>query len=676
MKLLSLAIHNIGLYAGLHHFDLTTQPANDPQRNIVLFRGHNGAGKSTLFTALGLAFHGQQSLGDRVSHQQYNDYLLNKLHRCIVDDDTRIMHDGQINVRFEYIQSGRPIRIRVERQWHRNGVVMEETLNVASEDEPLELDSADYQHWLNDLLAPGSAALCFFDAERLDALSSLNQNKNSLRDTLSRLLGLDLVGRLLTDLNTYTARNGDSTTILQLHTAHARHNNELIELDVAYLQNEQDAAEWAEKATTALAELRNAERQLAQEGGSYAARRPMLQERLVEVRRERETLEGQIREIAGQLLPFTLAPALCQRLSTHLKEEAQQYRRRLSADLWQQAIEEISIDLAAEQVWTNLKVADSDRMVIRDRFIGLLRAVGGIGVSDEARIVHQLAEIEHGRLQEWIVQARNTVPQQIKVMGDRLSELQSEQKRLEEDIQRAPADEAIAPHIAEISRLENLLNEADKKLNSIAEKRGSLAFRREEKSRILAQVAMQLEAAARVEQQVMLATRSKIILRTYQEELTRRRLAALQERLVANFNLICRKKALLPATSISPKDFAIELRTVDGKSLSLNDFSAGERQLYVLALLQAFRQVSGQQLPLLIDTPLARLDNIHRQSLLADYFPMVSDQVLLFATEAELDETLMRQIRPYLVREYSLSYDPERQQTQVRSDTYQQARSA
>jgi DNA sulfur modification protein DndD len=119
--------------------------------------------------------------------------------------------------------------------------------------------------------------------------------------------------------------------------------------------------------------------------------------------------------------------------------------------------------------------------------------------------------------------------------------------------------------------------------------------------------------------------------------LLRQRVAALEKALITSFNTFCRKEHLIEQVSISPELFTVELRGADGRALDLSAFSAGERQLFALALLWSLRQVSGRQLPLVIDTPLARLDDSHRTRLLHDFVPQISDQVVLLTTDAELD---------------------------------------
>ena len=123
------------------------------------------------------------------------------------------------------------------------------------------------------------------------------------------------------------------------------------------------------------------------------------------------------------------------------------------------------------------------------------------------------------------------------------------------------------------------------------------------------------------------------------------------------FNTLCRKEHLLEAIHIDPDDFRTFLSGVSDNELDLEDFSAGERQLYAMALLWALRQISGRQLPLVIDTPLARMDEVHRSRLLVRYFPSVSDQVILFSTDAGLDAEMLAQAKPHLARSYQLNYD-------------------
>ena len=250
-------------------------------------------------------------------------------------------------------------------------------------------------------------------------------------------------------------------------------------------------------------------------------------------------------------------------------------------------------------------------------------------------------------------------------MSRKLRELRAEQRVVEKDLQRAPDDEVLAPLRADIAESEAVLEEAGRRRAQLTEKLGALRLQLEDRERQLRRAAEELTAAQADERRMRLAERSKRALRAYEDALTRRELAALEEELVAAFNKVSRKEHLLTGVLIDPDDLHVELRGANGRALGLGDFSAGERQLYVMSLLWALRRVSGRQLPLAVDTPLARLDQIHRSRLLHDYVPAVSEQVVLFATDAELDAGLLAEAEPYLSRVYRLEYDTHQEATSV-----------
>jgi DNA sulfur modification protein DndD len=71
----------------------------------------------------------------------------------------------------------------------------------------------------------------------------------------------------------------------------------------------------------------------------------------------------------------------------------------------------------------------------------------------------------------------------------------------------------------------------------------------------------------------------------------------------------------------------------------------------------ALAKSSGKVLPTVIDTPLGRLDIPHREKLIANYFPKASNQVLIFATDAEISNEHYLSLKPYISKEYTINYD-------------------
>jgi DNA sulfur modification protein DndD len=664
MRLLTLTIHNLGVFRGRHDFDFT--PARDANRQpkpLTVIGGQNGVGKSTLFQAVPLALHGSLVLGDRVSRQTYNDFLLSRLHRYIGTGVPVISEEASVALSFQYVQSGRPLRIHVERRWQRSGQSVSETLNVLRDGQPPEVAPEDYQDWLNDLFPPGLASVCFFDAEKLDALSSPDQHNAVLSILLRRLLGLNLVERLQNDLDRHLMLSGSGSR----EGDNLRREKEQIETSLKELVLQlEELKEQAEKLLIEEKRLGKAlaeqERRLVAEGGSYASRRPAMQERLQTIEREIEQLSSQLRGMCAELLPFALAPGLCMSLSDRLKTESSLGNTQ-SAEQRKQQLKELKDLLNEDALWQGVRVSIYNRNLVTQRLVNRLRKAAKSEATAKAAVLHKLSEPERERLQGWIAQVQHVVPQQTAFLGERLRVLQEEQSQIEADLRRVPDETVLAPIHAEIARLQKELGHLRRRQTELNEQIGALQFKRSDAARKFERVSEKFAAIQSRQRQTQLAERSRRALHSYHEALLHQGVTALEKTLATSFNTICRKEHLIEGVSINHNLFTVELRAADGRARDLSVFSAGERQLFALALLWALRLVSGSQLPLVIDTPFARLDDSHRSRLVHNFIPQVSDQVILLTTDAEMDAQLLSQTKPYLAHTYSLHFDAEQQAT-------------
>jgi DNA sulfur modification protein DndD len=68
-------------------------------------------------------------------------------------------------------------------------------------------------------------------------------------------------------------------------------------------------------------------------------------------------------------------------------------------------------------------------------------------------------------------------------------------------------------------------------------------------------------------------------------------------------------------------------------------FSAGEQQIFAMALYQALSEIRTTDIPFVIDTPLARIDGVHRKNILNNFFSKLPDQVVILSTDEEIDMT-------------------------------------
>src|SRR5438270_9753 len=393
MLFLKLTVDNFGVFRGQHSFELSPCSENGQRRHLTIFSGHNGAGKTTLFQAMTLALHGSAYLENTVASQKYNGFILSRMHRF--SEAMRHISDSGVVLSFEYVRSGKLSTIQVERRWKKQGLGIRETLAVLEDGKPPEIDPADYQTWIDDFISPGVGQLCFFDAEQLDALASQDQQSTVLRETLTRLLGLDWVQHLDVDLEQLKNRQGSTKKIEHLYT-------KLLELQVArdkfddqinLLQKELE--EVNSEISNCEASMTKQDRLLAAEGGTYAAKRHDLESRLQVVRKEVELLSNQLRDLCGGLLPFALVPELCLQLHKRLTAEIEIRRQRTINALLHEKLPEIETMLSEDHVWEGINISPNSRILIIQQLSGKLKSFGGPQSAGDITILHHLSEPEH-----------------------------------------------------------------------------------------------------------------------------------------------------------------------------------------------------------------------------------------------------------------------------------------
>ena len=118
-----------------------------------------------------------------------------------------------------------------------------------------------------------------------------------------------------------------------------------------------------------------------------------------------------------------------------------------------------------------------------------------------------------------------------------------------------------------------------------------------------------------------------------------------------------RKRGSIDRAVIDPKTFAVELYDSADQRINKNKLSAGEKQIYAVAMLDALARTSGNHLPIIIDTPLGRLDSQHRNRLVNKYFPSASHQVILLSTDTEIDLHHYSDLERHCVKKLHITFD-------------------
>lgn len=102
-------------------------------------------------------------------------------------------------------------------------------------------------------------------------------------------------------------------------------------------------------------------------------------------------------------------------------------------------------------------------------------------------------------------------------------------------------------------------------------------------------------------------------------------------------------------------DGTTSILSKSGKPLTF-DRSAGENQIFATALIAGLARVSGVKAPLVVDTPLGRLDSRHRDNILRFWTSDKSRQVILLSQDEEIDAELKARIGDSIAKTYLLNH--------------------
>lgn len=664
MHLVRLTITNYGVYKGENTFDLSTNGGT-----IVLFGGKNGSGKTTILNTMRLCLYGAKALGPKTTKKDYREYIDQQIHR---NKSAKVpINSASVELEFEYGQLDSTEIYSVNRTWVRsNGKdKLDEQLFIKQNNEMLVgIEEQHWQSFLDDLIPPSIFDLFFFDGEKITNLMIDSLSSETLATEIKRLLGLDLIERLQADLDIYIyqqrKKNLNKDEIKRIEALEKTRD----EIEGKIGATKQERAKIVSSINLVSGEIDDLESKIHRESSGYALDRQKWQDRLTQIEVQKEQIKKQIHDLSANLLPFSLVPNLLIELKAQLHNESLSENWIASRTALEPKIDQIRESLTHSDFWAEtINVEKQERISIANKFSMLLD--GLLEVPEEIRSIqirHELSDSEKTTLFSWIDQAISEMP----YLSDRLSNdfvvLDQEQQSVALALRQIPSDEILQPYVNRLNSLYQKLGNLEGQLTQIDEKIRVLENKYSESRRLFVKAYMALRSEEKLEMRLELVEKTQKVLEKYLFEQTRRKLRSLEELLVARFRELGRKDDFVTKIEIDEFDLSVTLFDSQENVIPKKQLSAGEQQMFAIAMIWALRQLSGRPYPVVIDTPLGRLDSDHRENLVNQYFPHVSHQVILFSTDTEVDRSYFEELQPFISHSYHLDFDESQGATKVR----------
>lgn len=156
------------------------------------------------------------------------------------------------------------------------------------------------------------------------------------------------------------------------------------------------------------------------------------------------------------------------------------------------------------------------------------------------------------------------------------------------------------------------------------------------------------------------------VLDIYKIRLQQKKIKVLAETMTSCYKQLANKKTLINSIQMDPETLDFYYYNDQNDIVPKNRLSAGEKQLMVVALLWSLAICSKRKLPVIIDTPLSRLDSLHRVALIKTYFPNASDQTIILSTDSEIFGEYYEALKENVGDEYTLRYDDVTKSTTIK----------
>ncbi|SCY77670.1 DNA sulfur modification protein DndD [Lachnospiraceae bacterium XBB2008] len=635
-----LQLNNFGVYAGLNEFDFVS---NKP---VVLIGGMNGRGKTTFLEAVLLALYGSNSFAYAESDQKsYSQYLRSFVNRNSEDNISSVELEFEINtgIKESYV---------VKRQWETESKRPKEQIFVFKDGERNEFLTNNWAMFVENILPSALSSFFFFDGEKIAELAVDNTNiqlKNSIRSMLGisvlDVLNNDIM-RNLKKVNRTELSDKSKDKIQQLRDEKEETSAQVAQIEDSLMKANQKLI----KDNDALEKLHQL---YAAKGGDAVEKQQEVLKQRAECTAEMNAAQEQIYGLVADALPLALVDELISDIKLQATDEHSDF-------IMQEALKQLDV------LFDEFSSSYSGKLDAGRKFIEYVKNQTGnretetiYGLSEQA--LFQVNSLVESVIEDAVTSTKDTIRKKNKIIK-KINELDS---YLTLDVN----DKELKGIYKKIKAAEQKIIEDKVVIAELEQKRSSATSRlmiaTSEFSKCVEAYLSTAELSDSTDRVVKYSNMALNIIERYQIELQKRKTDVLAKTITDCYKKLANKKNLIKSIKMDPETLDLSYLAADDEVIPKDSLSAGEKQLMVISILWALAICSKKKLPVIIDTPLSRLDSSHRAALITTYFPNAGEQTIILSTDTEIDSNYYKMMKKNVGDEFTLNYNEELKSTSI-----------
>ena len=666
MLLSKVIINDFGVYRGRNEFNFQTEPG----RPIILCGGTNGAGKTTLFESVMLCFYGQNSFEQKISQKQYHDKILRKIHRYL--GTKKSADETSIIIEFQFAHEGKIVEYQVIRMWQNNDGKIDEVFTIKkknpSDKEFVKLDSIEESAWqifIEQLIPKGIVKLFFFDGEQIQKIADEGEEDKHIKSSFDALLGLDLVKQLINDIGLTILRNskGETKKILEEINLLTKEKDES-EKKIESLHDKQINLETKIKFLQKQADVQEAN--FKKIGGEFARNREELTIEKARLESKLENTEKEIRELCTDTLPFSLIPKQLEEIKNEIKADQQKIEDSFEKIILEKNFQDLLDNIKSESFLPDIN-NDVKQNVTKQIDELLKNKIESI--SNPTKTTLNLSANDMNHIIQLIDDVNHSSEKKIEKLVMSYNDVSNYLEQTKVGLDSAPREDEMGPVFSELTQTSRELGELENELEHL------LTLEAQEKSLIIlvnSKIRTNLTKKHQDKKRMAgleIGSNVQDVLEDYANSLRSKKLELLESYILDKLQVLLHKKNFIEKISIDAETFEVKLYKGNNDEITKDMLSKGELQMYATAVVWGLALTSGRPLPFMIDTPLARLDEEHRKSIVEKFYPKASHQTIILSTDSEVNFEYYQKLEPYISNSFVIQYDSDKGSTK-KHDTY------
>jgi len=696
LKIKKLVLNNFSSYEGKTAFDFSV---HGEDKNIILIGGQNGSGKTSLFTGIKIALYGPLYFNYQSANQVYFTRIKELInHNAFIGKTV----EASVNVNIDLLFDREYVNYDITRKWvYSDQKISEELIVYKGKEQLIEEDLVFFQNFLLTVLPPNLFDFFFFDGETVADFFVGTYNNTYIKNAILTLCGIDTLEIVRKLMSTYVPAEDENNELQH------QFNNAMLRIDTlanTLIERKAELAQSIETLQNFEIEREALSEEFKNAGGISNENKQKLIQELKDNENIKTAAQTKLKAFIETTMPFLILEDLLRRADTQLRREDEflKFRlieQKLSASVLGGILADLLTDMNSRNGIAdrlNHRLSDSlkpdfdiEGFVCRHdlsaeqkektlAFISLILQLDReeiFGFIDEKKQATAKTESINKKLRKAMDD------KDVESFVERLSNLKAEiaslkQKQIDLDgliIQlTAEHEEAKKEKDHAYDRLKT--GAQNKNIYAITQKIEAVANRmiealvHEKFAQLELEIAFMLKRIMRKDDfidyveidndfSITLYQRQRYSLKELKQLLSNIGSEGLSKRLGKRGTATLLKEyglssiGKLKGIAVTPL-FTDELDLY--QRVDFPKLSKGEKQIFILSFYWAIIKVSGKNIPFIIDTPFARIDTIHRDTISREFFPKISGQVVILSTDEEINETYYRTILPHLSKEYLL----------------------